>query len=87
MSEKPDLKVVELYKHNFRDPSSALRSLADEIERGDYGDVSTCAVSIFGDKLHVFGSGKDSESPTVALLLHAGFSKLSRTLEDYGNES
>lgn len=77
-------EVVTLHKSNFRDPVATLRNIADEIERGDFGEVGCIGVALLADKMHVFGAGRDSEAPSVALLLHAGFSSLSKSIEDHG---
>lgn len=82
----PDLKVVTLHDSNFRDPVATLRSIADDIEAGRYGDVGTVALVLLGDTLEVFGLGRDSEGPSVGLLLHAGFLRLSRALEEHGQD-
>lgn len=78
------MELVTLYDTNFRDPAKTLRKIADEIERGDFGEVGSCAIVVMGDKLEVFACGPDAEGPSTAMLLHAGFSRLSRALEDHG---
>lgn len=80
------LKVVSLYETNFRDPVAALRRIADEMEAGDYGAVGSAAVVLLGDTMEVFGMGEDSEAPSTALLLHAGFMRLSKSVEEHGRE-
>lgn len=80
----PELKVVTAYPSNFRDPAATLRVLADDIQAGKYGDVGTVGVVLLGNTLEVFGMGKDSEGPSVGLLLHSGFLRLSRALEEHG---
>ncbi len=77
-------EVVKLYEHNFRDPAGMLRSIADGIEAGEYGDVGTIGVVLIGDTMEVFGGGKDGEAPSVALLLHSGFLRLSKAIEEAG---
>lgn len=81
---KADLKVVSLHESNYRDPVATLRKIADEIEAGDFGSVGCVAVTILGDTMEVFGMGPDSEAPSVALLLHAGFLRLSGAIEMHG---
>jgi hypothetical protein len=78
------LKVVSLCESNFRDPVATLRIIADAMEAGEYGDVGSAALVVFGDTMEVFGMGKDSEAPTIALLLHSGFMRLSKALEEHG---
>jgi hypothetical protein len=82
----PDLKLVTLNESNFRDPVAALRKIADEIEAGDFGAVGSVGVVLFGDTMEVFGMGVDAEPPSIALLLHAGFMRLSQSLERHGQE-
>jgi hypothetical protein len=79
-----DLKVVELYPSNYRDPVATLRLIADDIEAGKYGDVGSVGLVLLGDTMEVFGIGQDAEAPSIALLLHAGFMRLSRSLEEHG---
>lgn len=80
----PDLKIVELYPSNYRDPVAGLRAIADEIEQGVFGGVSNVAVVVLGDEMHVHGLGAESDAPAIALLLHAGFMRLSRAVEEAG---
>lgn len=69
---------------NFRDPVATIRHIADEIEQGTYGTVSCVGVVLLGDKMEVFGAGPNSrEAANVALLLHAGFLRLSKTVEEW----
>ena len=84
MTTKPDLKVVALYDSNYREVPATLRKIAQEIEDGVYGEVTTASLVLFGSTLEVFGMGVDSEAPTVALVLHAGVNKLSNTLLHHG---
>lgn len=82
----PDLKVVELYAANFRDPAAGLRIIADEIEAGEYGDVGCVGIALLGNKLHVFGLGRDSEAPAVGMVLHAGFLYMSKAILEHGSD-
>ena len=79
------LNVVTLHESNFRDPAATLRKIADEIEAGRYGAVGCVGLALLGDTMEVFGAGIDSEAPSVALLLHAGFLRLSRSVEEHGS--
>lgn len=79
-----DLKLVTLNESNFRNPAETLRKIADEIDAGDYGDVGCVAIALLGNAMEVFGAGPDSESPSVALLLHAAFMRLSGAVEKHG---
>lgn len=77
-------QLVVLHGTNFRDPVKTLRIIADGIEAGEYGAVGCVGLVLLGDKCEVFGMGEDAEAPSVALLLHAGFAKLSRAVEEHG---
>lgn len=79
-------EVIPLYESNRRDPVETLRKIADEIERGDLGAVGSVGIVVLGDTMEVYGAGEDSEAPSVALLLHAGFLRLSRSLEEHGRD-
>ncbi len=81
----PDLKVVTLQDSNFRDPVATLRKIADEIESGDYGEVACVGVVLLGNTMEVFGFGPDSEAPSVGMLLHAGFMRMSKAIEEHGH--
>lgn len=76
--------VTSLYETNFRDPVATLRKIADEIEAGKYGDVSCVAISLMGDQLQVFGAGPEAEGASIGMVLHAGFSIVSRHYETHG---
>ena len=76
-----------IYDSNFRDPVATLRLIADRIGAGDYGRVGSLGLVLLGDKMEVFGAGPDSEAPSVALLLHAGFLRLSKAIEEYDDEN
>ena len=78
--------VVTLFDSNYRDPVATLRQVADEIEAGAYGDVGSVGVVLLGDTMNVFGMGRDSDGPAVALLLHAGFMRLSSAIEGHGRD-
>jgi hypothetical protein len=78
------LNVVSLYESNYRDPAATLRVIADDIEAGKYGEVGCVGVALIGDTMEVFGAGADSEAPSVAMLLHAAFMRLSRSIEEHG---
>lgn len=78
------LKLVEINASNFRDPVAELRDIADAIEEGKYGEVGCLAIAILGDTMEVFRAGPDSGAPSVALLLHAGFLRMSKAVEEHG---
>ena len=79
------MTVVVLHKSNFRQVSASLRDIADWVDAGEYGEVGCCGLVLLGNKMEVFGFGSDSEAPSVALLLHAGFLRLSKSIEEHGN--
>lgn len=58
----PTMSVVELPQHNIGDVASGLRRLADDIERGEYGDAHNLVWVIDA------GSGRIE----LGLLGHAG---------------
>lgn len=76
--------VVSLYPSNFRDVAATLRQIADQVEKGEFGDVETAGVVLFGSTLDVFGLGEESDALTVGMVLHAGFMRLSCSLEEHG---
>ena len=63
MTMKPDLKVVgEIAPPSYKDPVKMLRNLADDIEAGKYGDLTTIVVATWGDNgVDTFGGGMDSD--------------------------
>lgn len=80
----PNLKVVDLYTSNFRQPAATLREIADRIDNGDFGEVGCVAVALMGERVEIFGAGIDSGAPSVALLFHAAFLRMSRAIEEHG---
>lgn len=80
-------EVVTLYDSNIRDVPATLRNIADSIEAGEYGHVGCAGLVILGDTMEVFGMGSDSPAPSVGLLLHSGFMRLSMALEEHGSLS
>lgn len=80
----PDLKVVPLDPPEYRRPEKMLRNIADDIEAGVYGDVSSLAVVLFGDTLEVFAGGSDASGSTAALMLQAGGLRIAREIEQHG---
>ncbi len=85
---KPDLKVVgEIKPPDYRDPVKMLRNLANNIEKGEYGEVHTVAIATFGDAgLELFGGGDDSDGPTVAMVFQAASIKMSQSLVDFESQ-
>lgn len=78
-------EVHTLYNSNSRDPVATLRKIADQIEAGDYGEVGAVGLVLLGNRMEVFGMGSDCEAPSIALLLHAGFSRMSDAIKDHGS--
>lgn len=81
---KTDSNVVSLYETNYRNPVSALRQIADDIENGKYGDVGCVSIAVLGDTMEIFGAGPDSDPAPVAMLFHAAFMRLSLSIEEHG---
>ena len=77
-------ELVQIYATNFRDPAATIRKIADEIEQGKHGAVGSVAIVVLGDTMEVFGAGEDAEAASIALLLHAGFLRLSQSIEEHG---
>lgn len=76
--------ILRLYETNFRDPVATIRKIADEIEAGKYGAVGSLALVLLGDQMEVFSAGEDSEPCSTALLLHSGFLRISKAVEEHG---
>jgi hypothetical protein len=82
----PVLNVVTLQESNYRDPVATLRTIADQIEAGDYGAVGCVGLVLMGDTVEVFGMGADSDGAAVAVLLNAGVLRLTRAVEQHGKD-
>lgn len=82
---KPDLKVVgEIKPSEYKDPAKMLRNLANDIEAGEFGEVTCIAIATFGDAgLEVFGGGSDSVGPTIAMMFQAASMKMCQSLVDF----
>ncbi|MEY5060429.1 MAG: hypothetical protein RIS45_350 [Planctomycetota bacterium] len=67
--KRPDLKVVGTIEPSARvDPVKMLRRIADDVEDGGFGDVTTIAIAIATDSgIYTYGGGRDSSIP------HAGY--------------
>lgn len=78
------IKVVDLPVTDLRDPAKVLRRIADEIDAGDYGIVTSLGVVSYGDTLEVFGAGQDSQGTTIALLFNAAALRFAREIEQNG---
>lgn len=71
---------------NFRDPVATLRTIANEVEAGKWGEVGCVGVVLLGDTMEVWGAGVDSEGPSTGMLLQAGALRLLKMLEGHGRE-
>lgn len=80
------LNVVDFPTPDYRQPVKMLRNLADAIERGDFGDVTSLGVVTFGDALEIFGAGVDSSATTVAMLFNAAALRFAAELEAHGRD-
>jgi len=60
---------------DYRTPAKMLRNLAEEIEAGRYGDISTVVVALSTDRsVAIFGGGKNSDLYTCSHLFgHAHY--------------
>lgn len=78
MDDKPKLAaVLPMRDNNLRDIPTNLRKLADAIEAKEYGDVTQCALVLFGAGTSVFAFG-NCDLSQAHLLLAMG----QRTVED-----
>lgn len=79
------LKVVgEIEMPDYKDPVKMLRNLADDIEAGEHGEVTSVAVATFGDAgLEVYGGGIDSDPPTAGMMFQAAAMKMCQSLVDF----
>lgn len=70
-------RAVDIAPPAYKTPVQMLRNLADGIERGDYGGISTIVIATFGDNgLDVFGGGRDSGMEHCAFVLGAAHHRL-----------
>lgn len=79
-------EVKVLYPSNYRDVVATLRYIADEVEKGSYGEVSLGGLVLMADQCQVFGMGRDDMGGNVATLLSAGAFNLVRMVADQGRE-
>lgn len=78
------LSLVTDITPDYRDPVKMLRNIADAIEAGGHGDVTTVAVALSGNTMDVFGGGIDSRGAVVALLFNAAALRFAREIEEHG---
>lgn len=86
---KPELKVVgEIPLPDYKDPVKMLRNLANDIEAGKHGEVTSVAIATFGDAgLEVYGGGIDSDPPTAGMMFQAASMKMCQSLVDFEGET
>lgn len=71
------MNVVELPVRNLADIPAMARTLADDVERGDYGTVRRVLVIMDSDDLHTFGWGDVGDAfASIGLLDAAKFTML-----------
>lgn len=78
--------VLVAYEHNFRQVAPMLRKIADQIEAGEFGEVTQCGLVLLGDTCEVFGFGADMDGSTIATLLQAGAHRMIAEVANYGRE-
>lgn len=69
-----------LYPSNHRDPVATLRLIADEIEAGNYGDVSAIGVAMLSDTIDVFGMGPEADAATISVILGVASRRLAENI-------
>lgn len=85
------LRPVDIRPAEYRDPVHFLRNLADEIEKGQHGDVSTLAVALLtegaedGSPFAAFGGGRNSDIYRVAAAFGAAQLRLLNLIRE-GNQ-
>lgn len=74
----PDFKIVgEIKPPDYRDSATLLRNIADDIEAGVYGEVSTVAVAMAAEKgYETFGGGLHSSMEHCAFLFASATARL-----------
>lgn len=75
---KPDLKIVgEIKPPAYKDPATMLRNIADDIEAGVFGEVSTVAVALAAEKgVELFCGGRQSALEHCAFLFASAAARL-----------
>ena len=79
--ESPKLKVVPLFESDYRDPVEGLRSVANDIEQGDIGEVRTIVLvshSNLDDKSHVeiWALGREATDEKCLAVLQTGLKEM-----------
>lgn len=71
------LHEVDIAPPDYKDPVQMLRNIADQIEQGDWPNVSTIVVTLMCDSGHeTFGGGRDSGMEHCAFVLGAAHVQL-----------
>ena len=73
-TEPPKLHVIR--EHTLQDIPAVLRSIAAQLDNGDFGQVGGAVVVLDGIGLEVFYAGTGEAAPNAHLLLHAGAAKM-----------
>ncbi len=74
----PDLKIVgEIKPPDYKDPVTMLRNIANDIEAGVYGEVSTVAVAMAAEEgYETFGGGLHPSMEHCAFLFASAAARL-----------
>lgn len=70
MDKKP-CEVVTLYDSNYRDVVATLRKVADQIEAGEYGEVSQYVLVVDNGLSEIFCGGEANSAESVFLMQRA----------------
>lgn len=63
------LKLLEFPHSSLVDLPAKLRQLADDVEKGEYGEARTCIVVLDAATLEVFGFGAEADGTVAHYLL------------------
>lgn len=77
-------KIVEL--PSLANIPKTLRTIADEIDAGKFGDVEAGVLTIAGDKLEIFGLGPRADAPMACYLLTSAQVKMTLGLVNAGED-
>lgn len=70
------MKLLRFDRPAPNDAATALRALANEIERGDLGPVQLCAVAVLADGCSVFAFGPQATVYAAHTAFHAAAASL-----------
>ncbi len=73
------LKVVTLNETNYRQAAATLRVIADQIDKGEYGQVECVALVIDGEQMSVHAMGPSSDVACAHWAFHKAMNYLART--------